>query len=376
MLSLDGCRWDYPDKTPMKNLLAIAQNGVRARSLQPSFPSKTFPNHYTIATGLYPGHHGIVQNSFYAPELGRYYHLIDRKAVEDGAFYGGEPIWVTAEKQGVKSASYFWVGSEAPVKGIRPSIWKRYQHDFPFAQRADSVIAWLQLPPERRPHLITWYMHEPDSRSHAYGPGSPEVKEVLVYIDSLIGDFMEKLARLPIADQVNVIITSDHGMGPISRERVVVLDDYLQPGWLDTALGYNPNFMFKPRPGYMDTVYLALKKAPHLRVWKKGELPARFHYNRHPHIFPIVAVADSGWSVVWRKDLPRVPLHGGTHGYDPADKDMHGIFFATGPAFKKGYVAPTFENVDIYTLIAHILGLKPAPTDGRFEDVKGMLKGY
>jgi len=169
MLSLDGFRWDYADKVPTPNLDKIAKMGVKAESLQPSFPSKTFPNHYTIATGLYPDHHGIVLNAFYDPETDRYYSIRDRKTVEDGTFYGGEPIWNTAEKQGVKAGTFFWVGSDADIQKMHPSYWKKYEHNFPFEQRIDSVISWLQLPEEKRPHLILWYMHEPDSKGHRYG---------------------------------------------------------------------------------------------------------------------------------------------------------------------------------------------------------------
>jgi alkaline phosphatase D len=193
ILSLDGFRWGYPDSIPTPNLDAIAANGVKAVSLRPAFPSKTFPNHYTMATGLYPDHHGIVLNSFYDPASGREYAIRDREAVEDGYFYGGEPIWVTAEKQGVKSASYFWVGSEAEIKGYRPSIWKEYEHKFPYDQRMDSVIAWLQLPPGQRPHLILWYMDEPDHSGHYYGPFSEGTNKIIMYEDSLLGIFIEKI---------------------------------------------------------------------------------------------------------------------------------------------------------------------------------------
>lgn len=342
MLSLDGFRWDYTDKVPTPNLDYIAKNGVKASSMQPSFPSKTFPNHYTIATGLYPDHHGIVQNSFYDPEMDAYYSIDNRTAVENGDFYGGEPIWVTAEKQGVKSASYFWVGSEAPVQGIYPSIWKRYDHHFPFEARIDSVIAWLQLPEKRRPHLITWYIHEPDGWGHIYGPDNEELKPKIIYLDSLVGIFINKIDQLPNKDQINIIITSDHGMGMISKDRVVYLDDYINPVWMDTLLGNNPTYMFAPKEGYIDSVYFALKKSGHLQVWKKSEIPEHLHYGKHSRVMEIVAAADSSWSIVLRKDLENDDYFGGTHGYDPGNKDMHAIFYACGPAFKKGYVHPTF----------------------------------
>ncbi len=345
--------------------------GIKAESLQPSFPSKTFPNHYTIATGLYPDHHGIVLNTFYDPETDRYYAIKDRKAVEDGTFYGGEPIWNTAEKQGIKAGTFFWVGSEADIEGMLPSYTKKYDHNFPFEQRIDSVISWLQLPDALRPHLILWYMHEPDSKGHKYGPDSEEMKKEIVYLDSLVGVFMAKVEKLPIADKINVIVTSDHGMGNISDERKVVLSQSVNMDWIEIIQGYNPAYIIKAKEGYIDSLYLQLKQTPHITTWKSGELPERLHYGTNPRTLDIVVVADSSWSIV-EKDKKRVG--NGTHGYDNANKDMHAIFYAYGPAFKKGYSTPAFINVDIYPLIAHIMGLKPAKNDGKFDDVKGMLR--
>ncbi len=374
MLSLDGCRYDYPQLADMPNLESIARRGVKLESLQPSFPSKTFPNHYSMATGLYPDHHGIVQNSFYDPQMDAYYKIRDRQAVENGDFYGGEPIWVTAEKQGLRTASFYWVGSEAPVQGIHPTRWKVYDHHFPYAARVDTVIAWLKLPEKERPRLITWYYPEPDGVGHRFGPESPQVQAKVEYLDSLIGDFLGKLAQLPIADQVNVIVTSDHGMSRISGDKAIYFDDYLQPAWLDTSLGSNPVWMFDAKPGYEDSVYLHLSQAEHLHVWKKDSIPEALHYGTNPRVMDIVATPDLHWSIGWRSHELPLDFVGGTHGYDPRYKEMHAIFYAAGPAFKIGYVNPTVENVNIYPLIAKILNLKPAPTDGSLEAMSRMLK--
>ncbi len=371
MLSLDGFRWDYADMAPTPNLDKIAKIGIKAESLQPSFPSKTFPNHYTIATGLYPDHHGIVLNTFYDPETDRYYAIRDRKAVEDGTFYGGEPIWNTAEKQGVKAGTFFWVGSDADIQQMHPSYWKKYEHNFPFEQRIDSVISWLQLPEEKRPHLILWYMHEPDSKGHRYGPDSEEIKREVTYLDSLVGVFMAKVEKLPIADKINIIVTSDHGMGNISDERKVILSQSVDMDWVDIIQGYNPNYIIKAKDGYIDSLYLQLKQTPHITTWKTGELPERLHYGTNSRTLDLIVVADSSWSII-EKDKKRVG--NGTHGYDNANKDMHAIFYAYGPAFKESYIAPTFINVDIYPLIAYIMGLKPAKNDGNLNEVIGMLK--
>jgi alkaline phosphatase D len=371
MLSLDGFRWDYPDRIPTPNLDYIAENGVKARSLQASFPTKTFPNHYSMATGLYPDNHGIVLNGFYDPELNAYYNLMDRSTVEDPRFYGGEPIWVTAEKQGIISASYFWVGSEAPVKGIQPTYWKRYDHDFPFHQRIDTVIHWLNLPEEIRPRLITFYMHEPDGIGHDAGPESQELYNTVVYLDSLVGVLIRKVNELPIAASVNIIVTSDHGMGPISNERRIVLENYIEKDWFDEIQGYNPNYVFKVKEAYRDTALKALQAIEHVMVWEHGKLPSRLNYGNNPRTLDFIMVADSSWSIVMDREKQ---VGYGAHGYDNANKDMHAIFYAMGPAFKMRHMHPTFANVDIYPLIARVLDLEPARVDGSFERVKGLLR--
>jgi alkaline phosphatase D len=371
MLSMDGFRWDYPDKCHTPNLDRIAEQGVKARSLQPSFPSKTFPNHYTMATGLYPDHHGIVQNSFYDPETGRHYEIRDRKAVEDASFYGGEPIWVTAEKNGIRSASFFWVGSEAAVKGIQPTYWKVYDHGFPFEKRIDTVIYWLSLPEEQRPHLITWYMDEPDGIGHGEGPFSEKTFEVVEHLDNLLGVFLDKLNALPHAGEINVIVTSDHGMGPTSPERCIMLKDYLDYGWFDEIEGYTPNLIFKVKEEFADTAWKTLSAIPHVMVWKHGEVPDSLHYGTNPRTKDYIMVADSAWQFSLTE---KVPHSSGAHGYNPFNTDMHAIFYAQGPAFKENYIHPTFGNIDLYPLICQILGIEPAEVDGHIDHVKDMLK--
>ncbi len=372
MLSVDGFRWDYPDSVATPNLDKMAEIGVKAKSIIPSYPTKTFPNHYSMATGLYPDHHGIVMNSFYDPDLDAYYSIGDRKSIENPEFYGGEPIWVTAEKQGMKSASYFWVGSETPIKGIQPSIWKKYEHHFPFEQRLDSVISWLQLPEEKRPHLITWYIHEPDGVGHKYGPQAPETRKTLRYLDSLIGVFNHKISQLPNAKDLNIIVTADHGMGPIYPDSCVYLDKIIPKNWIEIVEGGNPAFNIKAKEGCIDSIMDILKQTAHIQAWKAEEIPQRLHYGSNPRVLDINVVADSAWSV----DLSTNKKYasGGTHGYDNQNTDMHAIFYAYGPAFKKNHIQPSFNNVDLYILIANILGLQPEATDGDFDHVKGMLR--
>lgn len=371
MVSLDGFRWDYTSLANTPVLDSLKAVGAIAESLISSFPTKTFPNHYTLATGLYPDHHGIVENSFYAPNLDKYYKISDRNAVENGEFYGGEPIWVTAEKQNLKSATFFWIGSEAEINGYRPTIWKRYDHDLPYIQRVDSVVSWLSLPENRRPHLVMWYVDEPDHTGHIYGPHSDENKAVIENLDSLMGYYFTQMRKLPIFDQLNFIITSDHGFGETSNDRLVLIDQHIDTAEIAYIGGWNPIFNLKAKPGKVESVYQRLKNTPHLHVWKHDSLPERLHYGKNPRTLDMTIVAYPGWAIAnsWK---PKTG--GGAHGYDNAFKDMDAIFYCAGPAFRKGTVHPSFENIHVYALMAEILQLKPAKTDGNLQEVQSMLK--
>jgi alkaline phosphatase D len=371
VLSLDGFRWNYPDRFPIPNLDRLADGGMKAEALIPCFPTKTFPNHYSMATGLYPDHHGIILNGFYDPEMDAFFRMDDRSAVENAAFYGGEPIWVTAEKQGIQTASYSWVGTEAPVMGIHPSTWKRYEHWVPFAARIDSVISWLRRPPEVRPRLIMFYMDEPDSRGHVLGPEGPSLGNTITWLDEFVGDLAEKLDGLGIAGRINLIVTSDHGMGAISPDKYTDLADHIPPHWVALTEGYNPNMVIKAREGYYDSIQTVIRDIPHVSGWPGEEVPDRLVYGTHRRTLDFVMLADSAWSIGWQRGPGQAK---GAHGYDNANTDMHTIFYATGPDFKPDHVHPPFMNIDIYSLIAHLLGLQPALTDGSLENVRSMMR--
>jgi predicted AlkP superfamily pyrophosphatase or phosphodiesterase len=361
VLSVDGFRWDYPERFHTPNLDRIAAGGVKAEHMIPSFPTTTFANHYTLATGLYPDNHGIVLNSFFAPDLDTHYNMRDRSTVEDGRFYGGEPIWVTAETQGVKTATFYWVGSEAAVKGVRPTYYKLYDQSFPYGQRIDTVIYWLSLPQETRPRLIMWYFDEPDGAGHRLGPEGESIGEVVKYLDSLIGVFLDKMETLPHAGEINFIVLSDHGMGQLYPDQHISPDHYIDTAWLIMADGWNPVMNLRVKEGYVDSVVSALEQAKHLSVWRRGEAPEHLHYHSSPRIHDVTLVADPGWALYWSWDVSNVK---GTHGYDPAHPDMHAIFYATGPDFKEGHLHPPFRNIHVYPLLARLLGITPARVDG------------
>ena len=262
LISMDGFRADYLDITDTPNFDKMAKNGVRSKGLIPVFISKTFPNHYSIATGMYAESHGLIANSFFASDLDSYYSMRNRKSVENGDFYGGEPIWVTAEKQGVKSASYFWVGTEAAIADVRPSIWKRYDQKVPFDDRIDSVMTWFSLPISQRPRLILLYFHEPDGTGHEYGPSSVETVKQIQRMDGIIGTIMEKAGKLSIADKLNVLVVSDHGMTEVNPEQTIDLSSYTDLSDITTA-GAGPTvFLSAESKKTLTSVYNDLKQLP------------------------------------------------------------------------------------------------------------------
>jgi predicted AlkP superfamily pyrophosphatase or phosphodiesterase len=370
MISFDGFRWDYPEMAELPTFDSIAATGVKAAFLKPSFPSVTFPNHYTMVTGLYPDHHGIVANRFYDPIIGKHYSIGNRRAVEDSSFYRGEPIWVTAENQGVKTASFFWVGSEAPIMGIRPSFWKKYDEKISFNQRVDTVMYWLSRPENQRPRLILFYYHEPDASGHQFGPESAELKPVLVDLDQKLKYFIRKLKTLPIFEKINLIITADHGMQTTPEEHTVMLTNYIKPSLFERIEGSSPLLLFQSTPEMNSEAYQALKKIPHTQCWKSAEMPDKFHYGTNPRTLDFVLLADSSWTVM-KDHNDRIPK--GAHGFDPDNVNMHAIFYATGPAFKKGYVLTGFDNIDLYPFLSRILNLSPAVVDGNIEHLKDIL---
>jgi len=377
LVSFDGFRADYLEWYPTPNFHRLAAQGVMAEGLRPVFISKTFPNHYSIATGMYAEHHGLIANTFYDPRFEQTYRISDRSKVEDPRWYGGEPIWVTAEKQGVRTASFYWVGSEAPIQGVYPSYWKRYDESVPFRARIDTVMAWFRLPPQRRPHLVLLYFHEPDATGHDYGPRSPETKQMVTYLDSLLGTLLDSLKVLPIYPDLNLLLVSDHGMAATSPERTIKLQDYVDLTGIIQE-GYGPtSFLYGIPKDRLVALRDVLEEAPHVRAYLKEEIPARYHYRNHYRIKDLLLLADEGWLIqditmsdsTYFSHFPR-----GMHGYDNSLRSMEGLFVADGPAFKNGYRRGTFENVNIYPLITYILQIEPNPEiDGKLSKVEDLL---
>lgn len=372
LIGIDGFRYDYLDSIPTPALHRLARDGVRV-PLVPVFPTKTFPNFYTLVTGLYPDQHGIVANDMYDPAIEHPFRLDDRDAVEDPRWWGGEPIWNTAQRQGLRTATFFWPGSEAPIGGMRPTFWKKFDFRIPHDERVNQILAWLDLPRAARPTFVAMYFSLVDRVGHQFGPFSAQVDSAVTEVDRAIGLLLAGLDARGI--DANVVVVSDHGFAARSPDRVIVLDDYVDLDAVE-VIAWSPVAQIRPRPGQEESVYHALVgKHPHLAVYRKREIPERFHFRDHPRIQPIVAIADEGWAIASRKLYERRPeaFTGATHGYDHELQSMRAILLARGPAFRAGVVAAPFQNVHLYTLLAHLLGVTPAPNAGSRDSTAALL---
>ncbi|MEZ4585828.1 MAG: alkaline phosphatase family protein [Gemmatimonadales bacterium] len=371
LIGVDGFRADYLERPAAATFRSLAERGVRAEKLVPVFPTKTFPNFYTIATGLYPTHHGIVANTMRDSVLGSF-TLSNRAAVEDGRWWGGEPIWVTAIRAGHPATAMFWPGSEADVGGVRPTEWRRFTADKSYDERVEEVLGWLGRAPPERPIVTTLYFDGVDAAGHRYGPGSVEVDSAIARVDRALASFLRGLADRGLDSIANLVVVSDHGMAELAPDRVIWIDDYLdstQAEIVDLA----PVTTIAPKPGAESAVLEALAgRHPHLAVHRADRLPARLHADPHPRVPAIVAIADPGWSVRRRAAGPLTDR--GNHGFDPEDSSMAGILIAAGPAFRSGAVVPPLSNVHLYALLAGLLGLEPAPNDGSPDSVRALLR--
>lgn len=370
LVSIDGFRYDYAKKYGARNLLNF---DVKAEKLIPSFPSKTFPNHYAIITGLYPGHNGLVSNDFYDKKLGLTYTISNRSVVENPSFYNGTPLWVLASEQNMVSASMFWVGSEAPIKGKFPTYYYKYDGGINYSDRVNQTIAWLQLPPKNRPHLITLYFSITDDIGHVYGPNSEEIAKGVKEIDATIGDLISKINQLNFP--VNVIVVSDHGMLEVDREKVIYLEDFI-PRDMKATYSF-PAMIYSDDVNRIDSIYQQLKLSNNnlFDVYLKNELPERFHYNQNMERIGDLVIMPKPPFTFGKKNNP-LAVGYSTHGFDPEyTPEMGGIFYATGPAFKSTEVGP-FENVNIYPIIAKILDLEydKDSIDGKLEVLSPILK--
>jgi predicted AlkP superfamily pyrophosphatase or phosphodiesterase len=366
LISFDGWRWDYTDRANVPNLKALAARGVRSDGLIPSFPTVTFPNHYTIVTGLLPDHHGIVGNGMFDRTIGPDKFTMSSATARDPRWWGGEPIWMTAMKQGRKSAAMFWPGSEA----IKPTYWRVFDDRLSNDDRVKQVLDWLKLPEGVRPSFSTLYFSEVDHAGHADGPDSPEVLVAANHLDQALGKLLAGVDALGLTARTTFVVVSDHGMTQTSRDRLIYLDDYVDPSDIE-IVEWSPNVAINLKqpgsPAAVEALYRRLfRKHPALHVYKKENLPAWLQYGTHPRVPAIIGIAEKGWTITTHTQaiLRRLRGFGGAHGYDPRNRDLHGLFVAAGPRVRRGHLAPQFQNIHIYEFMCELLGLKPARNDG------------
>lgn len=380
LVGIDGFHPNYLHKGNSPNLDALATGGVSG-SMRPSFPSKTFPNFWTLVTGDRPDRHGIVANSMEDPSRpGEKFTMAN-----DDPFWwnAASPIWVDAEKQGVRTATMFWPGANVGWGGTkakewpnaitgdtRPQDWQQFNQVVTGTQRVNAVLDWVRRPASIRPRFLTLYFDTVDTAGHTYGPNSPETAAAVHEVDKLIGELTRGLRDM--GQPVNFVIVADHGMAATSSERTIALDNVAPPTDY-RIVESGPYATLEPLPGREDALATALSKPrEHMQCWRKGEIPERFHYGSNVRIPPWLCLAEPGWSIV--PTAPSKPWTGGNHGYDNAAPEMAALFIANGPAFNSGLSLPAFDNVDIYPLLARLLGIKPHDTDGDISPLLPALK--
>lgn len=365
LISIDAFRWDYTalyrEETP--HLRSLARDGVVADGLVPVFPSNTFPNHYSIVTGLYPAKHGIINNRMFDAARGEFFHYNRPNSVRQSHWWGGEPIWATAIRQGGVSAAWFWPGSEAAIGGVRPTKWRHYDPALPFETKLEELVAWLSGIDRGKPAVAVFYFEEINNVGHKFGPRSPELAAAIRIVDRQLAALHARLRAAGI--EPNLVIVSDHGMTPISPDRVVLLDDFVAPE--NVQVDFDGSVAgLHPRHGDVDALVRAFARAPHVQAYRAEDLPARFHLRNNPRIPPVWLIPDEGWEIYPRASFEswRDRMNKGDHGFDPAFRSMHGIFTGYGPSFRRGVKLPPTENVHVYNLLCAALGLSPAPNDG------------
>ncbi|MEJ2535295.1 MAG: ectonucleotide pyrophosphatase/phosphodiesterase [Gammaproteobacteria bacterium] len=367
LISIDGFRWDFPERYPAQSLRRIAAEGAAAERLLPVWPTLTFPYHYTLATGLRPARHGIVSNDFPDPDTGRWYRLKDRSAVEDASFYGGEPVWVTAETQGMVTASFFWVGSEAPISGVRPTHWRRYDKQVPGEERVGQVLEWLAEPPQTRPHLVTLYFEAVDDHAHWNGIGSADFLDAVARVDRWLGLLLDGLFALPQDVPLYLVLVSDHGQAPYADLDALVLDRWVDLDGLALIDGGSYVMAWQERPdparaeSLADTVNAQWR---HGRAWTRATAPASWELAGNRRFPDLVFQADPGHAVLSTSERAG-KISAGDHGWAPDDPAMHGIFMVRGPGIQPGTRLGAVRNVDVAPMILRLLRLEPpAGLDG------------
>ncbi len=376
LISIDGFRADFLARHETPTLAALAADGVRAEAMKPAFPTLTFPNHYTLVTGLYPDHHGIINNRMVDPVTGKVFVYKDPKTIADPSWWGGEPIWVSVEKQGEHAATMFWPGSDVAIDGVLPSEWLPFNAKMTPDQRVEQLLRWIDEPAPQRATLFTLYFEQVDHAGHGHGPDSTEVAAALQEVDAALAKLIGGLKQRGLFTQTNLVIVSDHGMTATTPALRTYLDDVVSLADV-SVVNYGILAGINPNAGKTVEVERALLTPhPHMQCWRKSQVPTRLHYGTNPRIPALLCLAVDG-GIITSHDYENGGGHfsAGEHGYDNDDSRMRALFIAHGPDFRRGLVVPEFDNVDVYPLLAHLLGIKPQPNDGDYAAVANMVRG-
>ena len=380
LVSVDGLRPTDITPAQMPVLNALGDAGVRADGMRPSFPALTFPNHYALVTGLRPDHHGIVHNTMHDATLGSF-RTASREAVGTAGWWGGVPVWVSAERAGLRTATMFWPGSEAAIHGVRPHTWRAYADDTRAADNAATVIAWLAVPASQRPRFATLYLDQVDEASHEHGPDSPQAQAARTEVDAALGELLHSLQQRGLHDAVNLVVVSDHGFASVPPNQRIATTDMVSAD-LAEAISDGQVIGFAPLPGKTaETERVLLGRHAQYACWRRQELPARWQYGTHPRVPAIVCQMDPGWDALWPGKVEWLQQHQpqqmrGSHGYDPDLPSMRASFIASGPAFRTQVTLPVFDNVDVYPLLMRLLRLPAEPNDGDITPLLPALRGH
>ncbi|MEG1405435.1 MAG: ectonucleotide pyrophosphatase/phosphodiesterase [Alistipes sp.] len=373
ILSIDAFRWDLTERAHTPTLDSLRHAGSYAEMI-PVFPANTFPSHYSMATGLHPDHHGVVNNAFYDRTLQRRVSVFDKEDVRTPNFWGGEPIWNTAERQGRIANIFMWVGSEVPINGRQASLWTPYSSHSTFYERADWVVSAMTRPTAKIPNLVMWYFEEPDATMHDYGPTAREVVEQAEHIDSVLRYFFYQIRKSPVYHKINFIVTADHGMTKLSPARTLNLYEHLDTTQVVRVVKGSP-LGLEVKADYVDEAINTLHRMGHVRAWRREEMPEKYHYGTNSsRLTNIIVLPDMGWSLDYAAKPRGLRGKRGAHGYDNFERDMHTIFYGSGPAFKVDYRQHSFQNQNIYLILCNLLDIEPAPNDGVWSDVRTLFR--
>ncbi|XP_018599445.1 ectonucleotide pyrophosphatase/phosphodiesterase family member 5 [Scleropages formosus] len=368
LVSFDGFRWDYLQRVPTPKFNALIKDGVQVKQVENVYITKTYPNHYSMVTGLYAESHGVVANEMYDPKLNQTFSMHTMEEYDSRWWDEAEPLWVTNQKAGHRSGAAMWPGSDVEIRGTYPTHYLQYNSSVSFQARVQKLIDWFK---NEGINFGVLYWEEPDESGHSFGPESHLMNAVITDIDEKLGFLVEQLKSADLYDIMNLVITSDHGMAEMSTSRIIELDNYVN-GDLYTMIDKSPVVAILPKEGKFEEVYSALVNAnPNMTVYRKEDIPDQYNYKQNARIMPIIIEAKEGWTVLQNKNGTFLL---GNHGYDNRLPSMHPVFVASGPAFHQGYRKDSMRSVDLYPLMCSILGIQPSPNNGSLSNVQDLLK--